>query len=157
MPIYKLENGISNFNYNRENDKEMNQPIVTEKRFELGFHIFNQWLYLKQKGKNLQPYFEDNLLIDTAIYGMGALGERLYDELKGSDISVKYAIDRIADSKSIPGLKVYGCDEIRLPETDVIIVTPVQDYWGIVELLEAKTDAAIVSLSDIIEYCAAGE
>ena len=134
----------------------MNQPI-TEKRFEIGFHISSQWLYLKQKGKGLHQYFKDNLINHIAIYGMGVLGERLYDELKDSEISIEYAIDRMAGHKNIPGLNIYGCDEDRFPEIDVIVVTPVHDFWTIVELLEDKTDAAIVSLGDIVGYCAAGE
>lgn len=127
------------------------------KRFETGFHILSQWLYLKQRGKGLQPYFRDNRINRIAIYGVGVLGERLYDELKDSDITIEYAIDRLADRKNISGLKIYGCDENRYPETDVIVATPVHDYWAIVELLENKTGAAIVSLGDIVGYCAAGE
>lgn len=83
----------------------MGQPKVTSKRFEMGFYIFNQWLYLRQKGKQLYLFFEDNQIENIAIYGMGALGERLYDELKDSSISVRYAIDRIADSKIFQDLK----------------------------------------------------
>lgn len=132
---------------------EMEQPKVTGKRFETGFHIFNQWLCLRQRGKRLFPYFEDNLIAHAAIYGMGALGERLYEELKGGSVSVEYAVDRAAGKKNIPGLKIYGLKEERLPEADVMIVTPVQDYWAVVAVMETKTKAAIVSLADIIDYC----
>lgn len=131
----------------------MEQPKVTEKRFEIGFHIFNQWMYLKQRGRGLKPYFSDNMIKNIAIYGMGALGERLYEELQTSGISVKYAIDWYAEFKNVPGLKIYGVNEDVLPPADVIVVTPVQDYWAIVELLENKTEAAIVSLGDIVGYC----
>ena len=44
-----------------------------------------------------------------------------------------------------------------MPQVDAIVVTPVQDYWKIVGLLENRTEAAIVSLADIVEYCALGE
>ena len=132
----------------------MEQPKVTGKRFETGFHIFNQWLGLRQRGKRLFPYFEDNLIGRAAIYGMGALGERLYEELKGGSVSVVYAVDRAAGKKNIPGLKIYGLEEENLPEADVMIVTPVQDYWAVVAMMETKTKAAIVSLADIVEYCA---
>lgn len=135
----------------------MEQPKVTEKRFEIGFHIFNQWMYLKQRGVSLKSYFTDNMIESIAIYGMGALGERLYEELQNSGLFVKYAIDWYAEFKNIPGLKIYNANEEMLPPADAIVVTPIQDYWAIVELLEKKTEAAVVSLGDIIEYCMSGE
>ncbi len=131
----------------------MMQPAVSGKRFEVGFHILNQWLHIRQNGKNLLPFFEDNLVGSIAIYGMGALGERLYQELKGSKVVVKYGIDRMASSKDAAELKLYCSDESSFPDTDIIVVTPVQDYWEIVRILETKTGAAIVSLADVIDYC----
>ena len=55
------------------------QPIVSSKRFEIGFYILNQWLDLSQRGRKLTPFFDDNLIKNIAIYGKGALGERLYN------------------------------------------------------------------------------
>ena len=133
------------------------QPVVSDKRFEVGFHILNQWLYLRQRGKGLKLFFQDNLIESVAIYGMGILGERLFDELKEDGITVKYGIDRIASSKNIPDLKIYSSEEETFQKIDVIVVTPVQDYWAITNVLEMKTVAAIVSLKDVIDYCRAGE
>ena len=137
--------------------KKWVQPAVTEKRFEIGFHLLNQWLCMRQNEKTLLPFFEDNFIESVAIYGMGALGERLYDELQGSPVTVRYAIDRMAASKKQDGLKIYSADADSLPETDAVVVTPVQDYAAIMEFLEMKTDAAILSLKDIIEYCMSGD
>lgn len=137
--------------------KKKTQPLVPEQRFVLGFQILSQWLHLKQDGKTLIPFFEDNFIKNIAIYGMGVLGERFYQELQGSGIKICYAIDRFAASKNKPGFQIYSLDEAHWPEVDAIVVTPVQDYWGIVELLEKKTDAVILSLHDIVDYCMAGE
>lgn len=137
--------------------KMATQPAVSGKRFEIGFQILSQWLYLKQNGKTLILFFEDNFIGSIAIYGMGVLGERFYQELKDSEIKIDYAIDRFADLKNKPWLTCYGLDEEHLPDTDAIVVTPVQDYWAIVELLERKTDVPILSLQDIVDYCAAGD
>lgn len=137
--------------------KMATQPAVSGKRFEIGFQILSQWLYLKQNGKTLIPFFEDNFIESIAIYGMGVLGERFYQELKDSEIKIDYAIDRFADLKNKPWLTCYSLNEEHLPDTDAIVVTPVQDYWAIVELLERKTDVPILSLQDIVDYCAAGD
>lgn len=136
---------------------ERNEIVAVENKFEIGFHILEQWLYLRQSGKFLDSYFKDNMIESVAIYGMGVLGERLYKELLDSDISIVYGIDRAADSKRIMGLEIFNTGEHKLPNADAIVVTPVQDYWRIVELLEHKTDAAVVSLEDIVEYCVVGE
>ncbi len=134
-------------------EKKVTKAVVTGKRFEIGFQILNRWLFLSQNGKTLIPFFHNNFIKNIAIYGMGVLGERLYDELKNSDIVVKYGIDRIAKSKNISGIKIYDIDEKYFHNIDVIVVTPVQDYWAIVELLEQRTEAVILSLDDIVEYC----
>lgn len=139
------------------NRRKTTQPIVSSKRFEIGFHILNEWLDLRQQGKKLTSFFCDNLIKSIAIYGMGALGERLYNELKDSEVIVKYAIDRIADQKNRRDLKIYSSEEKTFPEIDAIVVTPVQDYWAIVSFLETKTSAAIVSLEDVVNYCIAGD
>lgn len=133
------------------------QPIVSSKRFEIGFYILNQWLDLSQRGRKLTPFFDDNLIKNIAIYGMGALGERLYNELKDSEVIVKYAIDRIAFQKNRQDLKIYSSEEKTFPEIDAIVVTPVQDYWAIVSFLETKTGAVIISLEDVVNYCMTGD
>lgn len=130
---------------------------VLDVRLEKGFYILNLWLQIKQRGQGLQPYFYDNMLRSIAIYGMGALGERLYDELRNSGVSISYGIDRIANLKKVPGLKIIDANTTGMPQVDAIVVTPVQDYWKIVGLLENRTEAAIVTLADIVEYCALGE
>ena len=79
---------------------------------------------------------------------MSYVGERLYDELKDSDIEVKYAIDKNADG-------IYSDVEIVTPqeelkEVDAIVVTPVFYFDEIVEALEKKTESEVLSLEDIL-------
>lgn len=136
--------------YGMKKDKQ--ETNISAYRFEVGFHIFNNWMKLRHDGKTLEGYFKDNQISTVAIYGIGALGERLYEELMACNINVVYAIDRIASTKSIEGLKIVGADE-ELGLVDAIIVTPVQDFYAIEEKLEYKTDADIISLEDIVEYC----
>ena len=131
---------------------KMEESVVSANRFEVGFHIFNRWMMLKNEGKTLRPFFEDNEISTVAIYGMGALGERLLEELEKLDIKVVYAIDRIANSKAVEGLKIVGAEDL-LEEADAIIVTPVQDFYAIEQKLELRTDADIISLEDIVDYC----
>jgi len=131
---------------------KVEKSIISPNRFEVGFHILSNWLKIKNEAKKLETYFLENEISTIAIYGMGALGERLFEELKNSDIKVLYAIDRIANSKKIDGLKIVSVEE-ELSIVDAIVITPVQDYYTIEEQLEKKTDADIISLEDIIDFC----
>ncbi|MCI9597744.1 MAG: hypothetical protein HFE75_10695 [Firmicutes bacterium] len=124
---------------------------------EMGFWILEQWLSLRQKQKNLIPFFQDNFIKTIAIYGMGGgLGKRLYEELQNSEIKIRYAIDRNPGAKTKLDFEVYGLKEPALSSVDAIVVTPVYDYWPIVGSLEMKTNAPILSLKDIVDYCVTG-
>lgn len=128
------------------------QPLPSSDRYRIGFGLLNRLMYKTQHGIGLNSYFRDNHLERIAIYGMGALGERLYDEISKTDVTVSYAIDRMAGEMRIQGLTVMDSAEKHFPDVDAIIVTPVQDYWDIVHILEEKTDIPIVSLEDVIDY-----
>ena len=67
------------------------QDAIAEKdqkinKFKNYYNMLNKWLYLKQNGTSLDTYFKKNDYNSIAIYGMGEMGNRLYDELKQSSI-----------------------------------------------------------------------
>lgn len=112
------------------------------------YNILNEWLTLRQQGKSLVQYFERNQYKTVAIYGMKELGERLYDELKDSDIKVLYAIDKNADS-IYAEVDVLTPDD-DLPEVDLIVVTPVHYFDEIKEMLADKADYPVLSIEDVV-------
>lgn len=87
------------------------------------FMMMNQWVKVKQEGKNLSEYFVRNSYKDIAIYGMSFAGETLMDELKDSGICVKYGIDKRAGriSEEIDMVTM----EDNLPEVDAVVVTAI--------------------------------
>ena len=110
--------------------------------------MFNQWLIDKQEGKNLASFFEDNGYKSIAVYGMSYLGERFVDELKGSEIEVKYAIDKNADN-------IYADVEVKLPsdnlpEVDAVVVTAVYFFDEIESELIELVDCPVISLEDVL-------
>lgn len=112
------------------------------------YMAFDQWLRIRQEGKTLVEYFEKQGYKTVAIYGLKELGERLYDELQGSGITVKYVIDKNADS-------IYADVDVVTPDdelepVDVIVVTAIYYFDEIEEMLSAKVDYPIVSLEDIL-------
>ena len=79
---------------------------------------------------------------------MSFVGQRLYEELKDSDIKVSYSIDKNAAS-IYADIDILDPNDV-LPQTDAIVVTAVYFYNEIEEMLEKKTDAKILSFEDIL-------
>lgn len=112
------------------------------------YHLYDQWLSIRQQGKSLVEYFEKNQYKTVAIYGMKELGERLYDELKDSGITVKYIIDKNADGL-YADVDIVTPDE-KLEPVDVIAVTATYYFDDIEEMLSERIEYPIISLEDII-------
>ena len=132
--------------------KRCNQAVNVAKdkkrKMDSYYFLFNQWLIVRQSGKTLAEYFEKNNYRTVAIYGMKEFGERLYDELRASDITVKYIIDKDAET-------IYADVDIVTPEetmepVDVIVVTATYYFDEIEEMLCEKVDCPVVSLEDVL-------
>lgn len=118
-------------------------------KFKGYYQLLNQWLILKQEGKLLDKYFVDNGYKTVAIYGMGEMGNRLYDELKNSEeVQVKYAVDQ--NKASIYSELELLAMEDEMPEADVIVVTATFAFYEIEKELSEKVAFPIVSLEDIV-------
>lgn len=130
---------------------EKNKRKKAEKlsgKFSAMFHMMNQWVKVKQEGKNLSSFFEKNNYKKVAIYGMGYVGETLLEELKDTGIEVAYGIDRRvfsshADIRIVPPDGLPGC-------VDAIVVTAIDSFDEIEEMLSEKVECPIVSIEDIV-------
>ena len=140
--------GVKAFDKKSTTKQQPVRPTI----YEDGFLIFNDWMKLKHEGKSLQRYFDDNRMKTVAIYGFGALGQRLYEDLQGLEVEVAYVIDRNAENIKIDGLKVVTMEE-ELDLVDAIIITPIQFFMSIERDLENKSSAEIVSIEDVVSYC----
>lgn len=119
-------------------------------KFKAYYNMLNQWLSFKQNGKGLESYFIKKGYEEIAIYGMGEVGNRLYDELKATRIKVQYVIDKNAEN-TYSELDVYNLED-DLPNVDAIIVSPVFAFNEIKEQLSKKVDFPIINLEDVV-YC----
>lgn len=118
-------------------------------KFVKYFGLLDRWLWLKLQNKEIKEFFETKGYKRIAIYGLGEVGSRLYEELsRNSDISVIYAIDNNADKKNSP-LKLYKPED-TLPDVDVIVVSVDYIYDDIAELLSDKVSCPIISIDDVI-------
>lgn len=119
-----------------------------ERKMSSYYHLFNKWLIIQQQGKSVVDFFEQNHYKSIAIYGMKEFGERLYDELKSSDITVKYVIDKNIDG-IYTDIDVVTPDD-KLRPVDVIVVTAIYYFDEIEEMLYKKVNFPIVSLEDVL-------
>ena len=117
-------------------------------KFKTYYNTLNRWLELKQKGVSLDKWFQKNGYKNAAVYGMGELGNRLYEELKDTEIRVEYAIDKNAYGVSLD-IPVYQKED-ELPDVDVIVISAVFAFSEISGELEKKCTCPIVSLEDIV-------
>lgn len=117
-------------------------------KFKGYYGLLNQWFELKHKGKSLEQYFIKNSYKSVAIYGMGEMGLRFYEDIKDSkEIEIKYAIDQgIALCEEIEVLDV----DDPLPAVDVIVVTATFAFEEIEKKLSQIVDCAVVSLEDVV-------
>lgn len=123
------------------------KQLMSDKHLAL-FLMMNEWVKVKQEGKNLASYFEKNGYKKIAVYGMSYAGETLVNELKGSSIEVKYGIDKNA-GRLYAEMDIVTPDE-PLEDVDAVVVTPVFFFEEIEEALSAKLDCPIISLEDIL-------
>ncbi len=105
------------------------------------FLMMNEWVKVKQKGKNLSVYFERKGYKRIAIYGMSYAGETLLEELKGTGVEVVYAIDQKADSL-YADVDIVSMEE-TLEEVDAVVVTAVTFF-------DEKVNCPVISLEDIL-------
>lgn len=134
---------LSNNLKNKKIEKESNKVL----KFKRYYYTLNQLFIIKQEGKALSEYFVKNGYKTISIYGMGEMGSRLLDELKNTEISVKYGVDKNAGSSA--ELDVFDLED-NLEKVDVIVVTAIFAFEEIEKELSQVMDCPIISLEDVI-------
>lgn len=130
-----------------QGDKLKKTRDMSAKHLKL-FLMMNQWVKIKQEGKNLSTYFENKGYKRIAIYGMSYAGETLVDELKDTGIEVVYGIDQNADS-IFADIDIVTMDD-TLEDVDAVVVTAITFFGEIEEKLHGKLNCSIISLEDIL-------
>lgn len=129
--------------------KKMDKAKGESDKFKDLFLMMNQWVNVKQEGKNLSSYFEKNGYRKIAVYGLSYAGETLLDELEGTAVEVVYAVDQRADFLNLD-IEVFSPDD-TLEQVDAIVVTPITSFGAIEEKLRDKVDCPILSLMNIVD------
>lgn len=127
-------------------DSKLYQEIAN--KMTLYCHILNMWLEMKQKGKSGITYLQEKEIKRIAVYGMKELGERLYEEIKSSEIEVVCVIDKNPDDV-IGDFSVISPEE-EIPDVDAIIVTAEYYFPEILGQLNEKVSCPVYSLLEVL-------
>ncbi len=131
----------------REIVKKRRAESMSDKHLAM-FLMMNQWVRLKQNGRNIAEYLKEENYRNIAVYGMSYIGETLVEELKYTDIHVAYGIDNNA-ALSCSDPKIVSMED-KLAETDAVVVTAIASFREIQEMLSKKVHCPIISLEDIV-------
>lgn len=112
------------------------------------FLMMNQWVMVKQSGKKLSDYFIEKNYRKIAVYGMSYVGRTLVEELKNTEVSVVYGIDKNARS-IYADVKVLSMED-ELEEIDAVVVTAVTFFEEAKTELCRKINCPVISLKDIL-------
>ena len=136
--------------YSGKKNEIIRNKNKTIKKLTMYYDVLNRWIMIRNDGYSIKKYFTDNGYSTVAIYGMGELGMRLYDELIGSGILVKYVVDQ--NIVNIPDKKVAVVNKDEtLEDVDVMIVTAVFAFNEIKQEIENKVKFPVVSLCEVID------
>lgn len=128
--------------------KNVEEKTKKVDKFKSYYNMQNQWLQLKLEGKSLESFFLEKGYQTIAIYGMGEMGNRLYEELKGSQVQVKYGIDKNATG-AYADIDVYSLED-ELEAVDAVVVTAIFDFVKIEEEISNLFTCPIISLDEVV-------
>lgn len=114
----------------------------------LMFRAMTRWVRLRQKGINLGDELARRGYHHIAIYGMSSVGECLLEELRDTEVSVDYGIDRNAKN-------LYACIDLCTPDeelkpVDAVVVTVLGYFDEVEDLLTKRLDCPILALDDLM-------
>lgn len=113
MPAERMEESMEHVNTAQEN-----------------FMLMKRWMENKNAKKSFADYFHQCGYQTIAIYGAGDIGRLLYEEIKESDIQVKYFVDRNGEGiHEIDGIPVVTISHIgEMKDVDIVVVTFINSY-----------------------------
>lgn len=117
------------------------------------FVTMKRWLENRNNGKTFDEYFIKCGYKEIAIYGAGDVGNLIYEEVKNSDVKVKYFVDRNGEGLgTIDEIPVITLNDIeKIEEVDIMVVSPIDNYDAICrDLLKISPNIRTLSLKDAV-------
>lgn len=113
------------------------------------YFLMNRWMKLLEKGISISTYFTENNYSQIAIYGNGEIGKHLITQLEKDKKNILCIINRTNVFYKNNTYKISD-DIVSLIKPDIIVVTPIMEYFSIKSELEFFFNTKIVSIEEII-------
>ncbi|MBP3603857.1 MAG: hypothetical protein J6J79_06900 [Lachnospiraceae bacterium] len=126
--------------------EKLNIETKEKSKYFKMYKLCKKWVSNLNNGINIKDKFDNNNISKIALYGWGELAWLLVEEL-GMD-KIEYVIDRNADNLVL-GCPVYSPQD-DLPMADLIVVTIIDQYEKIYEMLAKKTNSPLCSIDDLV-------
>ena len=115
----------------------------------LFYWVLTRWVKMKNEGHSCAYVLKKRGIHSIAVYGYAEIGKLLCEELIGTDIEVRYIIDKKVEKSEDDSIKVYIPQE-NLPDVDAVIVTVIYYYDEIRSELEKLGLKNIISFGELI-------
>lgn len=132
----------------KEGESGIQKTDLRYQKSEAALTLAVKWLKIKQDGHNLSEYFIRNHIYSIAIYGMAALGCRLYDELEQGPVEVKYLLDR--NPRGMEAVYDFATLDDEKMEIDAIVVTVARAERQIINEIKNIGYSQVIGLSEIL-------
>lgn len=129
-------------------DSRTGNSNILYKKSSIILPIVLKWLAIRQRGHSLNEYFEQNHIRTIAIYGMGVLGCRLYDELESGSVQIKYLLDR--NPNGMDKIFEFSKLEKKTLDVDAIVVTAVSSERQVIDTIALYGYGNVISLREIL-------
>lgn len=121
-------------------------------RNRINAFVFDQWLWIYQRGLSLQQYFERNEIYTVSIYGVGLIGKHLVADLMNSKIIIREIVDKYRKIEFM-GMKTITIDKLNL-DIDALVITPMHVYDNIckdlVDIYGEQIRPKIIPITEIL-------
>lgn len=105
-------------------------------------------LSMLEQGKLIKDLLKIEKDSRVAVYGNGNFGKHLIRELIREDVNVSYIIDRGSNVNAFENIPILGLKD-ALPPTDIVLVTLVDEYENIKQLLSGMLVCSIINIEDV--------
>ena len=123
--------------------------ITNQSDYTITAKCFDQWMSLRENNICISEYLKRYDVIHVAIYGHGMMGRHVITELEGTDIVIDYIIDRNSNRRKSLRYNVISPED-SLPQVDAVIVTIVDEFDSIYQMLKERMNCKFFSLYEIV-------
>ena len=138
--LEKLENLIAS---------EQQRYISILEKYRKLFFLYDRWMYLECSLGSISDYLYSQNIRKVVVYGLGYIGRQLVNRLKDTDVSLVGIIDRNAGFIN-SDIKVVRLEEFE-QETDLVIITVLDNTDTILQAVRGQTDALAITMNQLLE------